>query len=49
MHTFLWLGFAAIILAATGLTARSTITSAVASGLAILCMVAAILSTPLPA
>lgn len=49
MHTSLWLGFAAIILAATGLIARSTITSAVTLGLAILCMVAAILSTPLPA
>ena len=33
----------------TGMVARSTITSAVALGLAILCMVAAILSTPLPA
>lgn len=49
MHTSLWLGFAAITLGMTGLIARSTITSAVALGLAILCMVAAILSTPLPA
>lgn len=49
MHTSLWLGFAAITFGMTGLTARSTITSAVALGLAILCMVAAILSTPLPA
>lgn len=49
MHTSLWLGFAAITFGMTGLIARSTITSAVALGLAILCMVAAILSTPLPA
>ena len=49
MHTSLWLGFAAITFAATGLIARSTITSAVTIGLAILFTVAAILSTPLPA
>ena len=49
MHTSLWLAFAATTLAATGLIARSTITSAVFTGLAILFTVAAILSTPLPA
>ena len=49
MHTSTWLGLVSILLGMTGLTARSTITSAVSLGLAILCMVAAILSTPLPA
>ena len=49
MHTSLWLGFAALVFGMTGMVARSTITSAVALGLGILCMVASIISTPLPA
>lgn len=49
MHTSTWLGLVSILFGMTGLTARSTITSAVFTGLAILCLVAAIISTPLPA